>query len=346
MKRDAPGEIHSEIEEKKRRDSDGSDGTGVTEDGVKLESVIGYLKGKGIKKNSELWGKLNCEARRRLKYLANGDEKLSDSFEEEFQKFLKLTDNKWSIDSNENKEIAVFWHSYENKNHLKVLRCQLSGLCYIHACVVLQHYSVAINESDDSKNVGMLDIGKYVGEILDAESLEMYLTSPHGGNTISILNSLCDLKDSDHRRFNISTTYDEDEIKYRNAMCDKIMKMLTKQPALVSRFDIMNNFVKGPSVSFTDPNLDSFPEERESHAMVLVGMRKTVNDEYYFLLQNWWRGRYFIEVSCDYFAACGPLITFVTKKLTQISPTLKFISFEASLETMADKCACNIDISS
>ena len=77
--------------------------------------------------------------------------------------------------------------------------------------------------------------------------------------------------------------------------------------------------------------------------MVLVGMRKTRVGEYYFLLQNWWRDRYFIEVSYEYFAACEPDITFVTKKLTEISSTVEFISFESSLETMADKCACNID---
>ena len=72
-------------------------------------------------------------------------------------------------------------------------------------------------------------------------------------------------------------------------------------------------------------------------------MRKTMAGEYYFLLQNWWRGRYFIEVSYDYLSICRPEVTFVNKKLTQISSNVEFISLETSLETMADKCECHRD---
>ena len=97
------------------------------------------------------------------------------------------------------------------------------------------------------------------------------------------------------------------------------MDLLKEQPALVSSFVVMNDFYDSKFVRFTSPDLKCWPDEERTHAMVLVGMRKSTSGEYYFLLQNWWRGRYFIEVSYDYFTFCQPRITFVKKKLTQIS---------------------------
>jgi hypothetical protein len=105
----------------------------------------------------------------------------------------------------------------------------------------------------------------------------------------------------------------------------------------------MDDFYNSKDVSFTSPDLNYWPDEERTHAMVLVGMRKSISGDYYFLLQNWWRGRYFIEVSYDYLTFCQPRITFVKKKLTQISSNVEFISLETSLETMADKCECLID---
>lgn len=345
MKRNASSEILIEMEEKKRRESDGSEGLGVIEDGVKLESVVEYLKEKKIKQITKFWEDLNSEVRRRLKYLVNGDEKLSDTFDDEFQNFLTCTSNSWSVDSDENEKIAVFWNNYPKKKFLKVLRRQLSGLCFFHACVVLQHYLVSINEVDDSKNVGMLDIGKYEGSILFGKALEDYLTSPHGGETIPNLKKLCELDATDLESFTVLKFDKSSRVQMlaRDEICSDIMKKLEVQPLLVSSFVVMNDFLSTENVSFTIPDLQHWPVEEQRHAMVLVGMRKTKAGDYYFLLQNWWRGRYFIEVSYDYFAMCRPEITLVKKKLNQISSSTKFISFECSLETMADKCASSID---
>lgn len=347
MKRSAPVDVpNNEVEEKKRRESDGSEGLGVIEEGVKLESFVEYLKEKGIKRITEFWEQLDPEGRRRLKSLAYGDEKLTATFDQEFGKFSEATNNSWTTDSDLNEKIALFWHRYPNKQYLKVLRCQLSGLCFFHACVVLQHYLVSINESNDSTNVGMLDIGKYEGSILKGKALENYLTIPHGGETISHLKKLCDLTAADLNRVDLPTINEKStsiEISARNIICDRIMDLLEEQPALVSSFVVMDDFYDSKDVRFTIPDLECWPDEERTHAMVLVGMRKSTSGEYYFLLQNWWRGRYFIEVSYDYLTFCQPRITFVKKKLTQISSNVEFISLETSLETMADKCECLID---
>ena len=111
-----------------------------------------------MKSPDDFWMQLDWEGRSRLKSLFDGDEKLSDTFDVEFEKFLKSTNNSWSENFDSNEKIAMFWRRYPKTKYLKVLRRQLSGLCFFHACVVLQHYLVSINESDDSKNVGMLNI--------------------------------------------------------------------------------------------------------------------------------------------------------------------------------------------
>ena len=48
--------------------------------------------------------------------------------------------------------------------------------------------------------------------------------------------------------------------------------------------------------------------------MVLIGARRSV-EGHYFLLQNCWQDRHFIEVSAEYMHHCGATITFVNKAI-------------------------------
>jgi hypothetical protein len=45
--------------------------------------------------------------------------------------------------------------------------------------------------------------------------------------------------------------------------------------------------------------------------MVLVGHRKDDDGKQFFLIQNWWHKKQFIEVDEEYLIASGALITFV-----------------------------------
>ena len=54
------------------------------------------------------------EVKRRLRSLANVDDKLSSTFVEEFQKFLLLANNSWSAQSTENAFIVLFWNLSTN----------------------------------------------------------------------------------------------------------------------------------------------------------------------------------------------------------------------------------------
>jgi len=65
------------------------------------------------------------------------------------------------------------------------------------------------------------------------------------------------------------------------------------------------------------PNTDGY---KGLHAMALVGHRQK-NGLQYFLLQNWWKTKQFIEVDTDYLERSGATVYFVKTPQTQIPNT-------------------------
>lgn len=73
--------------------------------------------------------------------------------------------------------------------------------------------------------------------------------------------------------------------------------------------------------------------------MVLIGMRKTKEGQYYFLLQNWWESKPFLEVSSEYIAYCGAHIHFVNPALVplmQITQPRELLIMASAVETECD----------
>ena len=70
--------------------------------------------------------------------------------------------------------------------------------------------------------------------------------------------------------------------------------------------------------------------------MVLIGARKSSQGKYFFLLQNWWEGRYFIEVSGEYMHHCQAQITLVKKAITHNCNLTTLLSEAVYSETSAD----------
>ena len=85
----------------------------------------------------------------------------------------------------------------------------------------------------------------------------------------------------------------------------------------------------GKELQYSRRSVDGISDERHLlpgtdqldeglHAMLLIGTRKTDDDEYFFLLQNWWEGRFFVEVSADYLYSSEATISFVEEDITEI----------------------------
>jgi hypothetical protein len=103
-------------------------------------------------------------------------------------------------------------------------------------------------------------------------------------------------------------------------ICSTILEELRQYPALVSNFKVSQDFLDG-GVSFTGPN-NLVKNSVGFHAMLLIGGR-VKDGKYFFLLQNWWENRSFIEVSAEYMQSAEPTISFVEQEIIEIPSNIK-----------------------
>ena len=119
-------------------------------------------------------------------------------------------------------------------------------------------------------------------------------------------------------------------------MCEEILQIVSLKPALVSTFKVYDDFLETKEVSFSGEPKTSDTKYPQMHSMVLIGARKSTTREYFFLLHNWWEGRYFIEFFGEYVSHCDPKITFVKKAITRKLDLSRYVCDALYAETIAD----------
>lgn len=172
-------------------------------------------------------------------------------------------------------------------HHCKVQRYQLSGLCYIHAPAVLHFHLSSIQSG---KRESMLNIVGYVREKFTTNQLKKHILENEGGSSSDLLKILT-------KTTSIISSIDQIKENFD-----------TYGPALVSVFKIYEDFCISDQFHYHDLPSGEF---NGNHAMVLVGYREEQGKDY-FLLQNWWKKKQFVEVSSSYLIASGAVIYFVT----------------------------------
>jgi len=71
--------------------------------------------------------------------------------------------------------------------------------------------------------------------------------------------------------------------------------------------------------------------------MVLLGHRyDKIKNKQYFLLQNWWKNKQFVEVDEDYLEKCGAVITFI--KTPQFSIPVQFSTNYGTYYELGEQC--------
>ncbi len=221
----------------------------------------------------------------------NGDQS-SDTIPEyvmTFEDFCK----KVPIWNDPEQSYVCFRDDPEMKDSL-VQRVQKSRLCYIHAPLVLQHYLVSRKTS--SKQVGMINIAHYIHDHFDTGKLEKRIFYNEGG-------------DSAYQVDNILIPDPEiSPIARKNYTMDT---MKVYGPCLVSKFKVFKDFQQGDQVMFhgKPPNKNKNNLMR-CHGMIMIGFREDQGKRY-FLLQNWWAKKQFIEVDFEYQNECNPLLSYV-----------------------------------
>ena len=246
-----------------------------------------------------------------------------DTFDSEFREFIKLHAD-W-----EHENSVLFFNKYPHIDSLKVLRRQTSGLCYMHAPVVLQHYLVSIYKGEGS-DLKMIDVGKYIEMNWKGKQLLKYLKEDSGGSSVSFLEEINHhVNDFDTANYTIPPS----DSRSFDANCLELMERLEFKPALVSNFRVDSSFHHG-GTSFLAGAVNA-AELSGQHAMVLIGCRACPTHKYVFLLQNWWKGRYFIEVSASYLASSKATISFVTQDIEYIPERFPVIR-SSFVETTVD----------
>ena len=106
-------------------------------------------------------------------------------FQHYFDKFL-FVQPAWNVADNPN-NVVLFWNSYDKIYHkdILVIRKQMSGLCFMHAPVVLQHYLLCIHRIKIGQPLDfkMVDIAAYIKDNWKGPDLETYLAFDHGGSS-------------------------------------------------------------------------------------------------------------------------------------------------------------------
>jgi hypothetical protein len=296
------GQIHSNIECNQKIETD-------------------FLRSKGIEPNRmEKWTE---QQKFQLIRIINGDiHNHMISFDEEFNKFCEIIPE-WKEDN-----VILFWKFYPTLRTIKVLRRQLSGLCYMHAPVVLQHYMSTILHGDN--NFKMIDVARFISEHWSAKEIVDYIERDLGGKSIMFLEQI-----TEHLEYeSISIPSKSRKILY-DETCEELLRQLEKKPALVSGFDVDENFQK-EGLAFKGIKNKTHVG---FHAMLLIGGRKGVDIngeiEYYFLLQNWWLNRFFIEVTGEYMNSCKAQLYFVTNNTIKTPEKITFI-YSPYAETTVD----------
>ena len=202
-----------------------------------------------------------------------------------------------------------------------VQRAQLSGLCYIHAPNVLQHYLVSLHQKTPA---GMVDILRLIRDTFTAEELEAHIFRNDGQSSSSMLKRILE---PGSKIISTHLNFVEQNLKEFG-------------PLLVSGFSVFPDFQQPSSVHHGLPE----GTRKGSHAMIIIGVRKTAERDFY-LLQNWWRNQPFVEVDKQYMIECEPSCWYVPTPQERIPDRLpQYQERWAENEMYLDKpdtLACN-----
>lgn len=100
----------------------------------------------------------------------------------QFSEFLKNYSD-WRGDN-----AVLFWRRFEEKYHSQILvtRKQMSGLCFMHAPIVLQHYLLSIYRIAHGQDLDfkMIDVAVFIRNHWKGKDLQSYIANDTGGSSV------------------------------------------------------------------------------------------------------------------------------------------------------------------
>jgi hypothetical protein len=160
---------------------------------------------------------------------------------------------------------------------------QFNGLCYMHAPAVVQHYRVADNHSGNT-----IDLKGFILNHFSAKQLEQHIFNNEGEHSRWFLESILQTNPTIIAASNVNS-------------------FSNYGVGLVSQFKVHEDFC---NVNVHKHYGSPSGTYKGKHAMALVGHRQT-DGRQFFLLQNWWKQKQFVEVDKEYLVKSGATVYFI-----------------------------------
>ena len=206
-----------------------------------------------------------------------------------------------------------------------VIRSQRSGICFLHAGVLWQHYLKCKRTPGLLADHKMLEISAYIRNGMSNQETHKFLVKGEGGYSVSFFSRITGIPDRKLLSCSFQARKSEDPDHF-NACSAWVLRTYARlrEPGLVSDFWIERAFAEGEKSvfehEFDRAEFYSYAQTKGRaipimHSMVLIGVHRDEDTgTVWFLLQNFWRNKYFCLVSAEYMASCRARISFVEQE--------------------------------
>jgi len=161
-------------------------------------------------------------------------------------------------------------------------------------------------------------MSKMIYDTFTAEQLEKHIFEDDGGPSDIMLKGILQ-----PNSFVLGCGYDQVEARLRKY-----------GPLLVCRFEVYDDFYNNNHIHH-GPNVGTKFEGY--HAMVLIGVRTDSKGNIFYLLQNWWPQKQFVEIDEPYLKICQPALFYVETPQNSIPTQFSSYSFKYAENENVDK---------
>jgi hypothetical protein len=228
-------------------------------------------------------------------FSARGDKvsEISEACEKGIKTFEDYVEQHFPEYRNGNNEnVYVVFHDDNHPNMEPFYRIQAhGGNCFLQAPLLLHWYlSLWFDKTKTGNDVYPIDLEKYVRQTMTDLDLYEYIFEGSGGDSVNVLEDITGLTGEDMTAQFPGNRYED------------IKSHLEKYgPALVTMHKTHQDFHDDDKFRY-----EGMPQgEHGRHGMILVGIRKDEANRVFFLLQNFWQKKLFVEVQQEYFIDSG-----------------------------------------
>jgi hypothetical protein len=167
-----------------------------------------------------------------------------------------------------------------------------------------------------------VDVSSYIRDAFSPQQLYDRIMRDKGGQAIDVFHYL-----KEHARARTVT--------HHNIDLEGSFEYLAKYGAgLVTKFHVDDEFRDSDECSFTG-SVEVDTSKTSGHAMVLVGVREDKSGQCWLLLQKWWEGKQFVEMTLEYLRSSNAVLYFTADRHTKSCEPLN-VSTTDHLYTEAD----------